>query len=61
MAQTHRHRGHRIERVADPDRQMDLWSAFVDCYSSTATRTEVNKFLLGLFGVRVEADRGPSS
>ena len=52
MSQDQAQGGRHIQREIDAERQMDLWTAFVDCYSSTSTRAEVNKFLFGLFGAR---------
>jgi len=41
-----------------PERQVELWSAFVDVYSSTTTRPVVDVFLRGLIGGPRAEDRG---
>ncbi len=54
-------RNARRANYLDADHQMDLWAAFIDCYTSSETRSEVDKYLRGLFGVRLEPDYGRTS
>ncbi len=39
-----------IRREPDLERQAELWSAFLDSYTTTATRPVVDVFLRGLVG-----------
>ncbi len=39
-----------IRREPDPERQAELWSAFLDSYTTTTTRPAVDVFLRGLIG-----------
>lgn len=39
-----------IRRESDLERQAELWSAFLDSYTTTATRPVVDVFLRGLIG-----------
>ncbi len=39
-----------IRREPDLERQAELWSAFLDSYTTTATRPVVDVFLRGLIG-----------
>lgn len=39
-----------VHRQLDPERQAELWSEFLDCYTATETRPVVDQFLRGLIG-----------
>lgn len=39
-----------IQRELDVERQVELWSSFLDSYTATETRAAVDVFLRGLIG-----------
>jgi hypothetical protein len=39
-----------MRRELDVERQVELWSSFLDSYTSTETRSVVDAFLRGLIG-----------